>query len=131
DVLIAEGVVAQIGTGLAADGGQVVDASGCLVVPGLVDLHAHLREPGFEHKGTIATETEAALRGGFTTVCAMPNTNPAPDTGPVLEALWDRIQRDARVRVFPIGCITRGRKGQELAELGELAAGGCVALSDD
>ncbi len=104
---------------------------GCVVAPGFVDLHTHLREPGFEQKGTIATETLAALRGGFTTVCAMPNTSPAPDSAPVLEALRERIERDARVRVLPIGCVTRRREGKELAELAELANGGCVALSDD
>ena len=104
---------------------------GCIVAPGFVDLHAHLREPGFEQKGTIATETLAALRGGFTTVCAMPNTSPAPDSATPVEALLERIARDARVRVLPIGCITSGRAGKRLAELSELAAAGVVAFSDD
>jgi dihydroorotase len=131
DVLIAEGRVAAVGRELGAPGARVVDASGCLVTPGFVDLHAHLREPGFEQKGTIATETRAALLGGFTTVCAMPNTLPAPDSAPVVEALLERIARDAAVRVFPIGCVTRGRAGKELAELAELASAGCVAFSDD
>lgn len=131
DVVIEDGRIAGLGAALDAPGARVVDASGCLVLPGFIDLHAHLREPGFEQKGTIRTETEAALRGGFTTVCAMPNTSPAPDCGPVLESILERFARDARVRVFPIGCITRRREGQELAELAELAAGGCVAFSDD
>lgn len=131
DVLVANGVVAAIGPGLEAAGARVLDAGGCIVAPGFVDLHAHLREPGFEQKGTIATETEAALRGGFTTVCAMPNTRPAPDCGPVLESIVDLVRRHARVRVFPIGCVTRERAGKELAELAELAAGGVVAFSDD
>lgn len=111
--------------------GRTLDVSGCIVTPGFIDLHTHLREPGFEQKGTIATETLAALRGGFTTICAMPNTNPAPDAADVLRSLRERIERDARVWVLPIGCVTRGRAGKELAELAELAAGGCVALSDD
>lgn len=131
DVLVTNGAVERINPGIEAPGARVVEARGCLVTPGFVDLHTHLREPGFEQKGTIATETLAALRGGFTTICAMPNTSPAPDAADVLRALQERIQRDARVHVFPIGCVTRGRAGKELAELGELAAGGCVALSDD
>lgn len=131
DVLVADGVIARIGESLGADGARIVDATGCIVTTGFIDLHTHLREPGQEQKGTIATETEAALRGGFTTVCAMPNTNPAPDAAQVLEALNDLIARHARIRVLPIGCITRRREGKELAELAELAANGVIALSDD
>jgi dihydroorotase len=131
DVALAGVVVTAVGRDLPAEGVRVVEARGCLVTPGFVDLHAHLREPGFEQKGTIATETLAALRGGFTTVCAMPNTLPAPDSAPVVEALLERVARDARVRVLPIGCVSRRREGQALAEIGELATAGCVALSDD
>ncbi|MCL4242735.1 MAG: dihydroorotase [Dehalococcoidia bacterium] len=131
DVLVAGGVVVRIADGIEPDGARVVDAAGCIVAPGFVDLHTHLREPGFEQKGTIATETLAALRGGFTTVCAMPNTSPAPDSAPAVEAIRDIIERDARVRVFQIGCVTRRREGKDLAELSELAASGCIALSDD
>ena len=131
DVLVEGGVVGAIGPALNVDGARRVDVGGCIVAPGFVDLHAHLREPGFEQKGTIATETEAALRGGFTTVCAMPNTSPPPDSGTIVESLLERIARDARVRVLPIGCTTRGRSGNEVAELSELAAAGCVAFSDD
>ncbi len=131
DVLIRNGVVEQVGRELRADGAREIDAGGCVVTPGFVDLHTHLREPGFEQKGTIATETLAALRGGFTTVCAMANTNPAPDSAPVVEALLERIARDAAVRVLPIGCTTKRREGHEVAEFGELAAAGCIAFSDD
>ena len=130
DVMIADGAVRQVAPTVQVPG-RVIDIHGCIVTPGFVDLHTHLREPGFEQKGTIATETLAAQRGGFTTICAMPNTNPAPDAADVLRALQERIERDAKVRVFPIGCVTRRREGKELAELAELAAGGCVALSDD
>ncbi len=130
DVLIADGAVRQVAP-LIQVPGRVLEVHGSIVTPGFIDLHTHLREPGFEQKGTIATETLAALRGGFTTICAMPNTSPAPDSAPVLEALLERIARDARVRVLPIGCVTRARSGKELAELSELAAGGCIALSDD
>lgn len=131
DVLVADGVVARVGTAIEAGDARVIDAAGCIVAPGFIDLHTHLREPGFEQKGTIATETLAALRGGFTTVCAMPNTSPAPDSAPVVEAIQDLIERNARVRVLQIGCVTRRREGKDLAELSELAASGCIALSDD
>lgn len=131
DVLVKNGTVESVTPAIPGDGARVVDAQGCIVTPGFVDLHTHLREPGFEHKGTIASETLAALRGGFTTVCAMPNTEPPPDSATAVEALMERIAHDAAVRVLPIGCVTRGRAGRELAELAELAGAGCIAFSDD
>ncbi len=131
DVLVRNGTVEQVAAGIQVHGARVVDARGCIVAPGFVDLHTHLREPGFEHKGTIATETRAALRGGFTTVCAMPNTVPPPDSATAVEALIERVARHAAVRVLAIGCTTKGRAGKEVAELGELADAGCVAFSDD
>lgn len=131
DLVAVDGRIVAINEAGPAPADIVIDAAGCLVLPGFVDLHAHLREPGFEQKGTLASETEAALRGGFTTVCAMPNTEPPIDSGPQAADLLERIARDARVRVFPIGCITKGRNGRALAELYELAAAGCVAFSDD
>lgn len=131
DVLIVGQHVSAVGSDLETDGAEIVDTEGCLVVPGFIDLHCHLREPGFEQKGTIASETGAALAGGFTTVCAMPNTDPPPDSAVEVEALLERIERDAAVRVLPIGCVTRGRGGKELAEITELAEASCVAVSDD
>lgn len=131
DVLIENGRVRAAGGNLSVDGAEVVEAAGCIVAPGFIDLHAHLREPGFEQKGTIATETEAALRGGFTTVCAMPNTEPAPDTAPAVEGLMQIVAQDARVRVLPVGSTTMGRAGKQLAALSELAEAGVVAISDD
>lgn len=131
DVLIEDGLVRATGGSIEAGGAEVVEAAGFIVTPGFIDLHAHLREPGFEHKGTIATETEAALRGGFTTVCAMPNTEPAPDSAPAVEGLLQIIAQDARVRVLPVGSTTVGRAGKQLAALSELAEAGCVAISDD
>lgn len=131
DVLLESGLVASVGESIGAEGARIIDAAGCMVVPGFVDLHAHLREPGFEHKGTIATETRAALQGGFTTICAMPNTAPPPDSATEVESLLERIARDSAVQVLPIGCVTRGRAGREMAELSELADAGCIAFSDD
>ena len=130
DVLIRNGRIARVAPDIDSAAPELY-ASGLVVSAGFVDLHAHLREPGFEQKGTIATETEAALRGGFTTVCAMPNTEPAPDSAPVVEALLERIRQSAKVRVFPIGTVTRGRNGEGLSEIAEIVAAGCVAISDD
>ncbi len=131
DLLVASGRIASIGPALKADKAREVDVSGCVVAPGFVDLHSHLREPGFEQKGTIATESEAAMGGGFTTICAMPNTDPPPDSAVEVAALTDRFANNSAIRIFPIGCVTRGREGKEVAELTELAEAGCVAFSDD
>jgi len=110
---------------------RALEAKGYLVVPGFIDLHAHLREPGFEDSETIATGAKAALRGGFTTVCAMPNTDPAIDSPGLVAELIARGGTAGGARVLPIAAITRGRKGRELADLVELAAAGAVAFSDD
>ncbi len=131
DVLIADGRVAAAGSGAGKDASQTIDATGLVVCPGFVDIHTHLREPGFEHKETIASGTLAAARGGFTTVSAMPNTEPASDTAAIIEFVLRTAQREGAVRVLPIGCVTKGRQGRELAELAELAAAGAVAFSDD
>jgi len=131
DVLIADGRVAAVGPGVGKDAFQTIDASGLLVCPGFVDIHTHLRQPGFEHKETIATGTLAAARGGFTTVCAMPNTEPAADTAATIEFVLRTAQAEGAARVLPSGCVTKGRRGKELAEMAELAAAGAVAFSDD
>ncbi len=133
DLLIADGKIAKLGTpgSLSADGSQVIDASGKLVVPGLIDMHVHLREPGYEYKETIATGTAAAKAGGFTAVCCMPNTNPVNDSRSVTEFILSQAAKDGAARVFPIGAITKGSKGEELAEMGELHDAGCVGVSDD
>lgn len=131
DVLIADGHVAAVGPDAGREAAQAIDARGLVVCPGLVDIHCHLREPGFEHKETIATGTLAAARGGFTTLCAMPNTQPPVDTAATVEFVLRTAAAQGTVRVLPIGCVSAGRQGKELAELAELAEAGVVAFSDD
>jgi dihydroorotase len=110
---------------------KTIDAKGLYVLPGLVDMHTHLREPGFEHKETIASGTRAAVRGGFTSLCAMPNTSPANDNAGITEFILQKANKEGVCWVFPIGAITKGQLGEELAEMGLMKDGGCVAFSDD
>ncbi|MEO8349119.1 MAG: dihydroorotase [Acidobacteriota bacterium] len=131
DLLIEDGLVADVGERLSAGGAEVVEASGLLVLPGFIDLHAHLREPGHEYAETIASGSAAAAAGGFTAVCAMPNTDPANDGRSVTAFVAARGREAGSARVYPIGSLTRGRKGAELAEFGEMRSAGAVALSDD
>jgi dihydroorotase len=131
DLLIAEGKIVQIGGTVIPSKAQNLDATGLIVCPGFVDLHCHLREPGFEDKETIATGTKAAAIGGFTTVCCMANTEPPLDTPAAVEWVKQKASKDSLVAVLPIGCITKGRKGEELTDMPELAEAGVVAFSDD
>jgi dihydroorotase len=131
DVLIEDGVIARVHATIDAGDARVVEAGGLVVAPGFVDLHAHLRDPGLEYKEDIASGTRAAAGGGFTTVCAMPNTEPPMDTRSVVEYVLREAAARASVRVLPIGAVTKGRAGSELAELGDLADAGCVGFSDD
>ncbi len=108
-----------------------LEAQGLIVCPGFIDLHCHLREPGFEEKETIATGTLAAARGGFTTVCCMPNTNPPLDNPATIDYVRTQAVREGAVRVLPIACISKGRQGRELALMAELASVGVVGFSDD
>ncbi|MBZ0157910.1 MAG: dihydroorotase [Alphaproteobacteria bacterium] len=121
---------AERGRGISYEGVQI-DAKGLLVFPGLVDMHTHLREPGFEHKETIRTGTLAAVQGGFTSVCPMPNTNPVNDNPTVTAFIIKRALEEGACSVYPIGAITKGQKGEELAEMGLMYEAGCVAFSDD
>ncbi len=132
DILVSDGKIAKLGKSgsISADGAQMIDAAGNLVVPGLIDMHVHLREPGFEYKETIATGTAAAKAGGFTSVCCMPNTNPVNDNRSVSEFILSQA-KNASARVHPIGAITKGSRGEELAEISELHTAGCPAVSDD
>lgn len=110
---------------------RTIDASGLYILPGLIDMHTHLREPGFEYKETIKTGTMAAVKGGFTTVCAMPNTNPINDNSSVTDFIIRKAIQEGACTVYPIGAITKGQNGEELAEMGIMYAEGCVAFSDD
>lgn len=132
DVLIENGKIAAVGPALTAPAGAtVIQASGQLVLPGFVDLHVHFREPGFEYKETIQSGTESAVAGGFTTVCAMPNTNPVNDNQAVTEFMLERARAAGNAHLYPIGAITKRSEGKELAEIGDLRRAGCVAISDD
>jgi dihydroorotase len=131
DVLIEGGRVAEVAPRARPRGAEVLDVEGLVVCPGFIDIHVHLREPGREDKETIATGTRAAAAGGFTAVCAMPNTTPVNDRAEVTRAILERARSTAAVRVYPIGAITRESRGEELAEYGDLREAGCVAVSDD
>ena len=133
DILTANGEISAVEPVIEGrpDGCRVMDGSGLVVSPGFIDLHAHLREPGYEYKETIATGAQAAARGGFTTLCCMPNTDPPIDSESVVEFVLSRARDAGLVRVLPVGCVTRGRKGKELADLEELVVAGAVAFSDD
>ena len=131
DVLIEDGVVKAVESGARSDGAKIVDCAGKVVSPGFLDLHVHLREPGHEYKEDIASGARAAAAGGFTTVCCMPNTNPPNDNRAVTDLIVRRAREAAIVRVLPIGAISKGLKGESLAEMGEMKDAGIVAVSDD
>jgi dihydroorotase len=131
DIFVEDGVIKQIGPNLEQDAERKIDGQGLLVSPGFIDLHIHLREPGGEKKETIATGTMAAAHGGFTTVAAMPNTRPVPDSKEQMESMQARIKENANVRVLPYGSITIRELGQELTDFAGLKAAGAFALSDD
>jgi dihydroorotase len=131
DLLIRDGHVAEIGENIDADGAETLDASGLIVAPGFIDLHVHLREPGFEYKETIASGARAAVAGGFTSVCCMPNTNPVNDNSSVTSFIIEQGRAAKLANVFPIGAITQGSRGEQLAEIGEMKSAGVVAISDD
>ncbi len=131
DILVEEGKIKEVGKGLKAPGAESLDAKGMLVVPGLVDMHVHLRDPGLEYKEDIVSGTKAAAAGGFTSIACMPNTKPVNDNKTVTAYILDKARREGVVNVFPIGAITQGSRGEALAEMGELKESGCVAVSDD
>src|SRR4051794_1172655 len=131
DVLIVDGRIAAVGPDLSAPKAEVVDAGGMIVAPGFLDIHVHLREPGFEHAETIESGSRAAAAGGFTSICCMPNTKPVNDSAMVTSYIVEQARSHAVVNVFPIGAITRGSAGEELAAIGAMKSAGAVAISDD
>ena len=132
DVLIENGTISRIGRDLPVDGADVFEVQrGWIVTPGLVDIHVHLREPGQEHKETVATGTASAVAGGFTAVACMPNTDPVNDHAGITQFILKKAAEAQRARVYPIGAVSLGSSGEHLAELGEQKAAGCVAFTDD
>jgi dihydroorotase len=132
DVLIEDGVIARVDKNLAAEGAEVMEiAAGSIVCPGLIDVHVHLREPGHEHKETVATGVTAAVAGGFTAVACMPNTDPVNDHAGITQFILKKAAEAQLSRVYPIGAVSLGSKGEQLAELGEQKAAGCIAFTDD
>ena len=131
DVLIEEGRIARIGKDLKVEGAEMIDAGGQLVVPGLIDVHVHLRDPGQEYKEDIVSGTRAAAAGGFTSVACMPNTKPVNDNKAITTYILQKAREQGVANVFPVGSVTKGLKGETLSEMGELKEAGCLALSDD
>lgn len=131
DIVIRDGVIVEIGQDLTIPKGITIECAEKIIVPGLVDIHTHLREPGFEYKEDVASGARAAAHGGFTAVCAMPNTEPVCDEGSAVRFLVERAAAHSIVRVHPIGAITVGSKGKALAEMGDMLAEGAVGFSDD
>src|SRR6202521_3296786 len=131
DVWIEDGLVRGVGEGLSAAGAETFDATGLIVAPGFIDMHVHLREPGFEHAETIESGARAAAAGGFTSICPMPNTAPVNDNATVTSYIIEKARKHAVVNVFPIGAITKGSKGEDLAAIGSMRQAGAIAISDD
>ena len=131
DILVRDGMVAQVAEQITCETAEVIDASGKYVMPGFIDLHVHLREPGLEYKETIATGSMAAAAGGFTSICPMPNTKPSTDTPEKITALLEKAKTDSKVHILPIGAISIGQEGKELADIAGMAKAGAVAVSED
>ncbi|MDD4188696.1 MAG: dihydroorotase, partial [Eubacteriales bacterium] len=131
DILAEDGIITRISENIVCTEAEVVDAAGKTVIPGLVDAHCHLREPGSEHMEDIESGTKSAAAGGFTSVACMPNTNPVIDNEAVVRYIKSRAEEIGAVNVFPIGAISKGLEGKELAEIGELKMAGAVGISDD
>ncbi len=131
DVMVEDGLISAVEVNILDLEGTIIDATGKIVCPGFIDMHVHLREPGFEYKEDIASGTRAAAAGGFTTICCMPNTDPPVDNAAIATFIRERAIKSGIVNVMPIGCISKEQAGKELTEMADLVAAGCVAVSDD
>ncbi len=131
DILVVDGTIARIAERIEDKNAETLDATGLVAAPGFIDAHVHLREPGFEYKETIASGSAAAVAGGFTAVCCMPNTSPVNDSAAVTEFIRGRAVEAGLARVYPVGAVSKGLAGEELAEMGEMVRAGAVAFSDD
>lgn len=131
DVLVEGNKITKVAEHICGDAERVIDAEGCYVLPGLIDLHVHLRDPGLEYKETLATGGRAAVKGGVTTVCAMPNTKPVTDTKEKVQRVHERAKEESPAHVIQLGAVTRGQEGKELADIRGMAEAGCHAVSED
>ena len=131
DILVEGDKIAKISENISVEADQIIDCSGYVIMPGMIDVHCHLREPGGEHKGTIETESKSAVAGGFTTICPMPNTNPTPDSAIVLQQIINRAKEVNLCNVLPFSSVTKGEKGEELVDFKSQLEAGAIAFSDD
>ena len=131
DILIEDGIISKIEKNIIGKADKIINAEGNWVTPGFIDVHVHLREPGYEYKETIATGTRSAAKGGYTTICPMPNTNPVCDSDIMIEYIKLKAEREGVIHVLPIGAITKGQKGEELSNIGKMAKAGACAISED
>mgnify|MGYP000456463004 FL=1 len=131
DVLFEDGIIVKVEENISEAAENIIDASGCLVCPGLIDLHVHLREPGFEHKETIRTGARAAARGGFTTICCMPNTKPVVDCVDMVDYIVEKSKEVTDINILPIAAITANQEGEYITDFEQLKAHGAVAVSED
>ena len=131
DILIENDMIAKVGRNLEDDADRTINCKGLNIIPGMIDIHCHLREPGFEYKETIETGSRSAVAGGFTTICPMPNTNPTPDNVETLEKIIEEAKRVNLCNVLPYAPVTKGEKGEELVDFEELKNAGAIAFSDD
>lgn len=131
DVLVEDGVISKVAPAISDDADKVIDASGLVVAPGLIDMHVHFRDPGQTHKEDILTGSKAAAKGGFTTVCCMPNTNPVIDSAETVKYIIDKAAENKYTNVLPVGAVTKGMKGEEITDISELKDAGICAISED